>query len=139
MQSDTQKIVRISKIKDLDYWGPTVEINFQSAWQRKSHPNLKIMWFEDMKKDLISVIRDVSQFIGYHMTELKILQLDDLLYIDNLRKITTEGMGGDPNIKKLFRKGIVGDWKNYFNEENATIWHKSIAENLEGTDIKLPE
>ena len=42
---------------------------------------MKILWFEDMKKDLISVIKDVANFIGYHMTELKVLQLDDLLYI----------------------------------------------------------
>ena len=98
------------------------------------------MWFEDMKIDLISVIRDVAQFIGYHMTELKILQLDDLLYIDNLRKLTVEGMGGgEQRVKQLFRKGIVGDWKNYFDDENNAIWDKWIAENLEGTNIKLPE
>ena len=98
------------------------------------------MWFEDMKKDLISVIRDVAQFIGYHMTELKILQLDDLLYIDNLRKLTVEGMGGgEQRVKQLFRKGIVGDWKNYFDDENNAIWDKWIAKNLEGTNIKLPE
>ena len=84
------------------------------------------MWFEDMKKDLISVIRDVAQFIGYHMTELKILQLDDLLHIDTLRKLTVEGMGGDPKFKLNFRKGIVGDWKNYFDDENDAIciWDK---------------
>ena len=92
-----------------------------------------------MKKDLISVIRDVAQFIGYHLTELKILQLDDLLYIDTLRKLTVEGMGGDPKVKQLFRKGIVGDWKNYFDDENNAIWDKWIEENLEGTNIKLPE
>ena len=94
------------------------------------------MWFEDMKKDLISVIRDVSHFIGYHLTELKILQLDDLLYIDNLRKISSES---NPNFKKHFRKGIVGDWKNYFDDKNNVIWDKWIEENLKGTDIKLPK
>ena len=97
------------------------------------------MWFEDMKKDLISVIRDVAQFIGYYMTELKFLQLDDFLYIDTLRKLTVEGMGGDQSVKFMFRKGIVGDWKNYFDDENNIIWDKWIAENLEGTNIKLPE
>ena len=97
------------------------------------------MWFEDMKKDLISVIRDVSQFIGYHMTELKILQLDDFLHIDNMRKVSSEAMGGDQRFKKHFRKGIVGDWKNYFDDENNAIWDKWIEKNLKGTDIEIPQ
>ena len=115
-----------------------VKLIFQSAWKRKDHPNMKIMWYEDMKRDLIAIIKDVSKFIGYHMTELKVLQLDDHLYIDNFREVITEGFG-DPTMRKFIRKGKVGDWKNYFNEENNKLWDKWIAENLDGTDIKLPE
>ena len=47
---------------------------------------MKIVWFEEMKKDMMTVIRDISRFIGYHMTEYKILKLDDHLYIDNFKK-----------------------------------------------------
>ena len=89
-----------------------------------------------MKKDLIPVIKDVAKFIGYHMTELKVLQLDDHLYIDNFRKVI---FGENPEYKKLIRKGQVGDWKNYFNEENNKIWNKWICDNLEGTDISFPK
>jgi hypothetical protein len=103
----------------------------------KDHPNLKFMWFEDMKKGLIPVIRDACKFVGKHLTELRILQLDDLLYIDNFREILTEG-SGDPSMKKFVRKGKVGDWKNYFTEEKLMIWNEWIAKNLEGTDITLP-
>ena len=100
---------------------------------------MKIMWFEDMKKDLISVIKDIAKFIGYHMTELKVLQLDDHLYIDNFRQIITEGFGGDPTMKKFIRKGQVGNWKQFFTEENTKIWDEWIAKNLEGTDIQFPK
>ena len=47
---------------------------------------MKIVWCEEMKKDMMTVIRDISRFIGYHMTEYKILKLDDHLYIDNFKK-----------------------------------------------------
>ena len=34
----------------------------------------------------------------------------------------------------------VGDWKNYLNEESTVkIWDEWIPENLQGTDIVLPE
>ena len=47
---------------------------------------MKMVWCEEMKKDMMTVIRDISRFIGYHMTEYKILKLDDHLYIDNFKK-----------------------------------------------------
>lgn len=112
---------------------------FQSAWKRKDHPNLKILWFEEMKKDLIKIIRETAAFIGYHMTEYKILKLDDHLYIDNFREVITEAFNGDESMRGFIRKGKVGDWKNHFTAENVKIWDKWIADNLEGTDIVLPQ
>ena len=96
-----------------------------------------------MKEDLISIIRDVTHFLGYHMTEEKILLLDDLLYIDNFRKIVIEQNEGKPEIqeemKKFIRKGEVGDWKNYFDEENCKRFDQWILDNISGTDIKFPQ
>ena len=100
---------------------------------------MKLLWYEDMKKDLVSVIKKVASFTGYQMTQLKFLQLDDFLYINNFRQVFTEGFGGDLHMKKFIRKGKIGDWKNYFNEDNSKVWDKWIADNLAGTDIVLPE
>ena len=50
---------------------------------------MMFLWFEDMKKDLIKVIKDVSKFTGYHLTDYKVLVLDDALYIDNFRFVYT--------------------------------------------------
>ena len=50
---------------------------------RKGHPNLKIVWYEEMKDDLITVIRDLSKFLGFHLTELKILTLVKLLLFES--------------------------------------------------------
>ena len=99
---------------------------------------MKFLWFEEIKEDMMKVIKEISQFIGYHMTEYKVLKLDDLLYIDNYRKVTVEAFGGDELREKFIRKGKVGDWKNYFTEENNKIWDEWIAENLKGTDIIMP-
>ena len=47
----------------------------QEAWKRRDQPNMRIVWYEDLKKDLIQAIREMSKFLGYHLTELKILTL----------------------------------------------------------------
>ena len=96
---------------------------------------MKIIWYEEIRENMMNVIREISKFIGYHMTEYKILKLDDLLYIDNFRQLWKDSMGDG----SFIRKGEVGDWKNYFNEEKNKVWDKWIAENLEGTDIVLPK
>ena len=70
---------------------------------------MKIVWFEDMTKNMIKSIREVASFAGYHLTELKVLQLDDLLYIDNFRKAMVNSKEGDKegqeSTKKFIRKG----------------------------------
>jgi len=116
----------------------------KSAWKHKNHPNMKILWFEDMKRDLISVIGETAQFLGIHLTQLQILKLDDHLYIDNFKKIVTESFPKDPGSEesymvKFFRKGVVGDWKNYFKGENLKVWDQWIQDNLQDTDIILPD
>ena len=39
------------------------------------------------------MLKNIANFIAYHLTELKINQL----VINNLRNILTEGFGGDPS------------------------------------------
>ncbi len=97
---------------------------------------MKILWYEDMKKDLMAIIRDIAQFLGKHLTEYRILKLDDHLYIDNFRNLMTEAHK-DPMYKKFVRKGKVGDWKNHFNGDKNKIWDEWISKHLEGTGIQL--
>ena len=46
---------------------------------------MKFLWYEDMKKDLIPVLRGLCAFTGRHLTEYRILKLDDFVYVDNFR------------------------------------------------------
>lgn len=113
------------------YW-----YHLKGAWEHRDHPNMKFLWFEDMKKDLIGVIKELCKFLNHHLTQLKILELDDHLYIDNFRKLSTETFG-DPKMVKFFRKGTVGDWKNYFTGDHLDLWNKWIDDNTKGTDISF--
>ncbi len=89
-----------------------------------------------MKRDLVAVIKDLAVFLEKHLTAFRILKLDDLLFIDNFRKVTTEA-AKNPLYKKFIRKGKVGDWKEYFTTEKNKLWDDWIAKHLEGTDIQL--
>ncbi len=100
---------------------------------------MKILWFEDMKANQIEVIRDVAKFLNKHLTEYRVLKLDDHLHIDNFRKFMTSAQSDPfyPSYGKFLRKGEVGDWKNYFNANTNKDWNQWIAKHLDGTDIQL--
>ena len=65
--NDFAKLFRKGAVPYGNYW--TI---LKSAWRRKDHPNLKILWFEEMKNDMMKVIRDVAYFIGHPITEYKV-------------------------------------------------------------------
>ena len=102
---------------------------------------MKILWFEDMKKDLIPVIKDVCTFTGYQLTQDKILKLNDHLTFDQMKKAVIEQNEGDQErqdaMTKFMRKGKVGDWKNYFDNEMNDEWDGSIENQLLGTDYNM--
>ena len=103
---------------------------------------MKILWYEEMKNDMMSVIRDVANFIEYPMTEYKVLQLDDHLHIDNFRKVMVESVADEEKkvyMKKFIRKGQVGQGENYFDEETNKVWNEWIDINWKGTGIRFPE
>jgi hypothetical protein len=57
----------------------------QSAWKRKDHQNLKILWYEDMKKDITGTIKDLCDFLGYPLSPDVILSLSNHVSFDSMR------------------------------------------------------
>lgn len=73
-----------------------------------------------MKSNPQRIIRELSTFTGHHLTDFKILLLDDFLNIDNYRKAMMKAARSDEErlqSSKFFRKGKVGDWKTHLSDE----------------------
>jgi hypothetical protein len=88
-----------------------------------------------MKHDLGSVIRLLCDRLGYSLDEATAHKLEDHLSFESFRKnpaVNFENMfpGG-----KFIRKGVVGDWKNYFSQERSKEWNHWIEENKKRYDI----
>ena len=46
------------------YWG-----HLQQAWCRRDHPNIHIMFYEDMKADLLGELRRLRDFLQVDLSE----------------------------------------------------------------------
>ncbi|XP_046581123.1 sulfotransferase 1B1-like isoform X2 [Haliotis rubra] len=99
------------------------------------HPDIPVHFqcYEDAMKDPVRAVQALSDFLG--------LQRDDNLCRAIAEKCTFTRMKIDKEpfaIKLdgenfLYRKGIVGDWKNYYNEQMLDDYYRVYEEKLVGT------
>ena len=132
---DIAKLFRKGATLNGDYFN-----HIKGAWMRKYHPNLKFLWYEDMKRDLVPVIKDLCNFTNYPLTAEKIMKLEDMMVIDKFREMHANPQKTEEqkNMRRQFiRKGEIGDWKNHFSQDMSKDWDEWIAENLSGTNITL--
>ena len=95
-----------------------------------------------MKKNISGTIRTVAEFLGKSLTEKQ---------VENMEKIKkhTRFQSTKSNVsvcpapmaprESFFRKGEVGDWKNYFSQSQSEYVGKLVNERLVplGLEIKM--
>ncbi|XP_045532596.1 sulfotransferase 1C4-like [Pieris brassicae] len=124
-------------------WTPYFD-NVKEAWEKRDHPNMLFLFYEDMRKDLPSVVRRVSDFFGKKYNEEEIARLCDHLSFDNFKKNSSvnydlmKELGLMYADKDFIRKGKTGGWRDYFDEEMTAEADKWIEENLRDTDLRFP-
>ena len=112
----------------------------QEGWALRTHPNVKFVWYEDMKQDFDSYLAEMEKFLDCHLTEAEREQLKVRTKIDTMRQAAAdreENVEMKERKKNFYRKGIVGDSKNYLknNAELEIDLNRWIEVNLRGTDI----
>lgn len=132
------------------------------AWNLRHHPNMCMLFFEDMKRDMPSQIRKVAKFLGKSFEDAQVEKLAEFLKFDNMKKINegrgkqqkdaemdilkNKGAGSEaPNPMmhadrgSFFRKGKTGDWKNHFTPEMNNRFNRWLHDKLKGTDLRFVE
>lgn len=106
------------------------------------------IWFEDLKSDLSDVVRRVAEFLGKSQLVEDPANMEALLFhldFKNFRENKSVNKSEEvmPDMKKeekknpFIRKGVVGDWKNYFDQETNRDWDHWIEETLKDTGMVM--
>ena len=107
------------------YW-----YHLRTAYEARSHPNLKFLWFEEMKKDRKKVTRELGRFLDVPLTEEQLDGLEEHVKFENMKKRTA----ANPCDKEgFFRKGIIGDWQSLFSCEQEAEIDMWSRDNVKGT------
>nr|XP_033793848.1 sulfotransferase 6B1-like [Geotrypetes seraphini] len=75
--------------------------------------DILILTYEDLKKNLAAGVKQIAEFFGFSLTREQIQEIADKSTFQNMKANSQETHGRFGQI--LFRKGDVGDWKNYFS------------------------
>ena len=140
MTGSFEKYTKLFKM-GIGPYQPTLK-HILTAWESRDHPNMLFTMFEEMKIDLDSVIEKLSTFLGKELTLEQKSKIFSLVEIDVLRKNSFVNKTQEINLapkpgQDFIRKGIIGDWKNFFTQEMNREWDPWIEENLKGTSLKM--
>lgn len=113
-------------------WSPYWDC-LESYWKQRNEPNVLTIRYEDMKKDLKSVVLKVAKFLDKTLSDDEMEKLLHHLSFNSMKdnphtsyEVTTK----DDTVPKgrFIRKGIVGDFKNIMTPELIEKFDKWIEE-----------
>ena len=117
--------------------------HLMSGWTRRLHPNVKILWYEDMKTDIRSTINELCDFLEHPLTEDQKDVLESHVEFDNMKKNVNAYHNKNYNSAAaefhFMRKGVVGDWENYFDEKTNKEYDQWIMDKIRGSGMEKLE
>ena len=113
-------------------------------WKYRDNKNVLFLTYEAMKKDVVAEIKKIAIFCGQSLTSEEI---DFIVKKTEFNKMKKDPMAHytlsmtpdshDSSISPLLRKGEVGDWKNYFNEEMNEFIDEHYISPLKAEGVQL--
>nr|QNH68010.1 sulfotransferase-like protein 3 [Brachionus koreanus] len=101
--------------------------------------NVHIIQYEELLERPIETIKSLSGFLGKSYSIADIHKLINFTSIDNMKKYSSFDFEGifknhkdDYTKFNFFRKGQIGNWIEYFNEDQSKQVDEVIKEHLEG-------
>ncbi|KAJ0089088.1 hypothetical protein Patl1_32809 [Pistacia atlantica] len=122
-------------------YGPCWD-HLSGYWKGSLEQPEKILFqkYEEVVKDTPFYVKRLAEFMGYPFSveeekEGKIQDIVEFCSFENMRNLEVSKTGNYPNSlienKTLFRKGEIGDWKNYLTPEMAKQLDKITEQKLE--------
>ena len=101
--------------------------------EQSSRKNILFLTYEDLKEDTMREIRKISEFLGLSVEEERLtVALDHSRFekMQNNDKLNYSWLTGGSDTG-FIRKGQVGGWVDYMNEEQSAYFEKPIQKVIE--------
>ncbi|KAJ6666231.1 hypothetical protein lerEdw1_000503 [Lerista edwardsae] len=114
------------------------------SWEEHTNDkNTLFLFYEDMKKDLSRVVKNISTFLGVNVNDSIISEICKKSSFGEM-KSNMEKENHDPNHtvcaltsnrNLILRKGAVGDWKNYFTPKQNGLFEETFNKKMKFSEV----
>jgi len=134
-------------IGDVLSYSPFVK-HVRGYWEMRGESNIFFTSYEEMKKDLPSVIRGVAKFLDKSLDDEDVAALADHLSFKNMKKNSAvnqermmeevKKMSGSEEVTSSFmRKGETGDWRNHLTDDQVERMNNWEKDQLAGSGLQF--
>ncbi|XP_038066263.1 sulfotransferase 1A1-like [Patiria miniata] len=117
-------------------------------WKMRHHPNVLLLRFEDLKRDLRGNIEKISKFLGKDLPAEALDAITDHCTFANMKKnpmANPDSLWEPPKPAadaapiSFMRKGKVGDWKSHFTVAQNEAMDALIRDKFYGTGLTFDQ
>ncbi|XP_050692450.1 sulfotransferase 1C4-like [Eriocheir sinensis] len=118
------------------YW-----LLLKEALEKRDHPNLHFMQFEDMKRDIMAEMRKLNGFLNTQLSEKTLQTIAEYNSFDTMKarfeRHFSKMDAADKTGALFFRKGKAGGWKQSLTQELKAKMDKWTADNIGSTGVEF--
>lgn len=113
------------------------------GWREFDHPNLLKLTYEEALADPRPALRHIAEFLGQPVDEERIEQVVQSTEFSRMRAASSvRNQINHPDLREdgdapFMRKGVVGDWKQYFTVAQNERFDREIVRQLEQHGVFL--
>ncbi|GFO31280.1 sulfotransferase 1c2a-like [Plakobranchus ocellatus] len=130
--NDFFKLFMDGEVENGDYFDHVLD--WQRAMKNQSDNDILMVSFEELKANPLKCVHTLAAFLDVPIDQTFAREIVDACSFSKLKHIRRN----DGPFAKLFRKGIVGDWKNWLSAEQNAAIEKRWAEKMQNC-IYQPE
>ncbi|XP_070560865.1 sulfotransferase 1C4-like isoform X2 [Ptychodera flava] len=107
-------------------------------WQHRDDENVMFLKYENMKKDPKGAVKSITDFLDISLTEGAIDDIVEFCSFNKMKKdenVNFSLVVGDKDKHQFIRKGVVGDWMNFFTVAQNKEYEKIYRERMKGSGL----
>ena len=109
-------------------------------WKHREENNTTTVMYEDMKTKVTDVIRQLALFLDKQLSDAEIDKIAKKTSFKQMKATPSFNMsrvyGMNESISPFLRRGVVGDWENYYTESQVK-YMESKEEKMKHADLVL--
>ena len=127
INSETLKLERFFQDKEIEQWATEWIEPLQTIKKAKNTHKVKIVSYESLLNNTKGVLTDCLLFLA---ASTKPTIIDNCIETGSFKTMSNGRVSGQAKADAHIRKGVSGDWKNYFTYKDGQLFNEIAGEAL---------